>query len=366
MVWNDFNGKPDKWDEELKQYGAVTQSCLYLKLLNHTQNGERINFDIKVMTVFQSESWYRHDIEKNLLDYVLLHEQGHYDIWLTAGEEFQREISKRDYSVNNYNKEIEGIFNAIVAKYKAIQHSYDSAVSENGINPEAQQIWNMRIKKCLETNSSAFYTSNAEALKSLSWPGQTVKRSAKETPRQFAIKCRPLYADMPEEFATKIIGTTEWGADSGYITFYSQKNKSSASDEPIQKERKYLLGYIYLPLGKDNYKRVFIDTFYNDDKPFKISSVFFANADTDKTKELIIITNKTVYEQNRLVGNFYSTTVYNNITPEMLPYIGKLRKMDEISKKLEGGFEGAINGKAREAKIKTQKEVVEELKRLGY
>jgi len=106
-----------------------------------------------------------------------------------------------------------------------------------------------------------------------------------------------------------------------------------------------------------------IDTFTNEDKPVKIASVFFANADTDKTKELIIMTTGDRRDK-QITGTLYNTRVYDNTFARIFP--ARLRRLDDISGKLDGGWEGTVNNKPSKARFKTPKEVTETLVKMGY
>jgi hypothetical protein len=219
----------------------------------------------------------------------------------------------------------------------------------------------MRIKKCLENNTDEFYTAAESVVQSVKVRGTTVKRIPGEPTLQFVVRARPLYSEFPQEMTTKIIETKEWTAEPSIIAFYTQKYYI-AEDGGLPKDNYRTFGYVFVPNGKDTYKRIFIDTFAYDGSPIMVGSAFFANADSDQVKELVITTT-CLQKDKQASGTMYTTKVYDNVT-RLLP--GRLKKLDDVNGKLEGGFEGLKDGKPMKAKYKNEKEIAEALKKMGY
>ena len=96
-----------------------------------------------------------------------------------------------------------------------------------------------------------------------------------------------------------------------------------------------------------------IDTFNNDGKPIKIEKLFFANADSDNVKELVIMATSQQKDAQHN-GTLYINRVYDN-PPRILP--GRLKRLEDATAKIEGGFEGKLNGKPVKAKVKNENEI---------
>lgn len=83
-------------------------------------------------------------------DYLLNHEQKHYDLQ----EVFARKIRKRylektDYVFDNLQKDLNDIFNDEIRKSHELQALYD-AETDHSINEEKQNEWNTKISNLLK------------------------------------------------------------------------------------------------------------------------------------------------------------------------------------------------------------------------
>jgi hypothetical protein len=127
------------------------------------------------------------------------------------------------------------------------------------------------------------------------------------------------------------------------------------------------IGFAYCEVEKNLYVEVLIDTIYEPSNLLRIESVFFANADADKKREMLVTYSRHAHHRAAGVdGYFYSTNIYDNIEvgnpPERFTFDRELSKIFNVA-----DFEGSHNGgKVVHAKFKTVKEVRRELKRLGY
>jgi hypothetical protein len=115
-----------------------------------------------------------------------------------------------------------------------------------------------------------------------------------------------------------------------------------------------------LPVGKNSYRDVSFGPIEEDGGYPEIISVFFANADKDKARELIVLCK---YEQRHYdyEGDFYETFIFDNPSKQ-----NELTYYHRLSKKFFGCECGWRNGKTQIAKYKTAKEVRAELKKLGF
>lgn len=189
--------------------------------------------------------------------------------------------------------------------------------------------------------------------------GSAITRNPGESALAFIQRNAPDSLDFSDELATQMLTTKEWTADSTIIGFYSRSYKLSDDDMDYTD----ILGYLYLPVGHGKYKRVFIDTFENEGGTACISSIFYANADKDAARELVILIkwHSTHYQ---IDGDIYETRIYDNVPSGTYP--DKLTFLKDISKEVSGTFDGYNEGENMVSGFKTAKEIRAELKKQGY
>lgn len=181
----------------------------------------------------------------------------------------------------------------------------------------------------------------------------------KKTATEIAESFKPINS----EIAHPVIETKVWGKKNVIIAFYESRyidNENTTSPQ----ERQYIEGFLLVPDTKNNYKKILIDRFEDDNVDTIITSVFFANADKDKEKELIILTCCSHRLQLIYDGTEYSTNVFDNFDMNKPPK--KMNYLSDISGTLQGGFEGEREDGPSKANFKTASEVKVELKRLGF
>lgn len=180
-----------------------------------------------------------------------------------------------------------------------------------------------------------------------------------ETKEQIAERLKP----EKSELIHTVIQQDIWGNKDVIIAFYETRYIDSISGtEPY--ERQFVEGYLYLKKNKD-YTKVLISKFEDDNVDTNITSVFFANADKDSEKELIILSTVVHRLQYLYDGTEYTTSVFNDFKIDKIPK--ELVYLSKISKKLSGGFEGFLETEGEvKAKIKTAEDVRKKLKQLGY
>ncbi len=363
--WEDFKGKMDR-DLEQKLAARYLQPAAYVcpAIYFTADSGERLpSGRIKLAfhgnCAFQSRAFVRESTKKEHSNYILIHEQDHYDIALVYTDLLEKALSSRDYSEEKIDLEIDKIYDDIWTKYRKTQETYDNDVNPDGdLNKPMQYLWDMRIKKCLENNTDEYYQSPESALQSIKLPGQVVKRKARESALQFVVRARPLYTEFPADMKTKVLETDEWGSSS-ILAFYTQKYYVQ-EDGAMTKDNFRTLAYLFVPTTNDMYKRILIDTFTNGGSQVNIGPAFFANADSDQVKELVIMA--TAHQKdNQSSGTVYINRVYDNIALRPLPV--KVKRFDEKLTGIESGMEGIQDGKPVKAKYKTKNEIIDALKK---
>jgi len=137
LSWEDFKGVPDYSNPG----GAITASGFAFDA-NMSTNGKDIYLNVGIYTFFsKKKSWKKPNINSS---YHLLHEQHHFDITRISAEKFYSELSKANFTVNNYNKLLSELFNKAFDENTALQQKYDSE-TRHSINTSEQVKWNDKI-----------------------------------------------------------------------------------------------------------------------------------------------------------------------------------------------------------------------------
>ena len=188
--------------------------------------------------------------------------------------------------------------------------------------------------------------------------GQLVQRQDSETAKQFAERLKPNSSTL-----TYKVLETKWNKLPVIISLYDQTYKLPIQNDPDQQTYHKIVGAVFIQLDKNNYSKTTFGTIDTEGGDPTIETVFFANADTDKTKELIIVAS---WEQRHydVSGTLYGTYVFDyELTSATLEW----KFLEKISRKLDGGCECSWrDGTSKKAKFKTASEVKHELTRLGY
>lgn len=169
---------------------------------------------------------------------------------------------------------------------------------------------------------------------------------------------------MPKNssLAHAVIETSVWDFPKATIVFYTEDLTHEYKD--IVYERQAVKGYFLWNDGKTD-RKILIDHFEDDNVDTEILSVFFANADNDKQKELIILTANTHRLEYLYDGTEYGVYIYDDISIKNVPEKFKLLtnpKFDAFNK----NFEGFQDDKNHKAKFKTADAIKKELKKLGF
>jgi hypothetical protein len=184
--------------------------------------------------------------------------------------------------------------------------------------------------------------------------GQEVKRLENETLENFAKRNGP----PQSELAHAVIETEAWGHQKTVIAFYAIEVKDKyGTDRQVD-------GYLFLPLSPNTYQKILIENFEGEGGDPKIEAAFFANADKDPAKELIVICSSP-QEHYDFSGTMYGTFVFDDLRPGTNPT--KLSFLEGVSNKVSGTCDCRYrNGKRETSKYKTAASVKIGLKKLGF
>ena len=123
-----------------------------------------------------------------------------------------------------------------------------------------------------------------------------------------------------------------------------------------------IVGYIFLPQDANTYQKILNWTFEPEGGPPQIEAVFFANADKDKAKELIVICSW-LQRHYDFSGTLYGTYVFDDLraSPTELTFL------ESVSRRVSGDFECEWrNGKKRTSRYKPAASVRAGLRSLGF
>ncbi|OXA93099.1 hypothetical protein [Flavobacterium hercynium] len=190
-----------------------------------------------------------------------------------------------------------------------------------------------------------------------------VEEQTKETAKQIAKEVAERFKPKDAEIVHEVIQTKVWGKKDVIIVFYASRYIDDQSTT-IPFERQYVEGYFLIPDGAKNYKKVLIYKFEDDNVETIIQSVFFANADKDSERELIILTTCSHRLELLYDGTEYYNYVFDNFDMNKIPK--EMTYLSDISASIYGGFEGQREDGPSKADFKTAADVKAELKKLGY
>jgi hypothetical protein len=139
LTANDFAGTPN--DASFLAYTYCYVSYSY----NAVKHNGNYNIDFNVQMEFNpNRSWIRFDQVKgpDMLQNILKHEQGHYNIAYLMKGELYSVLSRHRYGAN-YQNEIEVLFNAVQTKYYKLNAQYEAQTEHmnNGLNQEKWNQW---------------------------------------------------------------------------------------------------------------------------------------------------------------------------------------------------------------------------------
>jgi len=252
LTWEDFQHREDKqFADKLKkqnlQAAAYVCPAIYVSFDSGvTQDNGRVKFKHHVKCAFQSSAFVRESTKQTKSNYVLTHEQDHYDIALNFANILNKELSNRDFSANKYADEIDKIYKDLCKRHEDLQEKYDKEVYPDGTdNVPMQTLWDMRIKKCLENTTEEYYVSPEAAVQSVKAWGQTLKRLQGEDKRRFITRVRPLYTEVTDPLAGISFETAEWGNEKSVLHFIYSVIFKSRKVSPLKNVLVYWHIFLY-------------------------------------------------------------------------------------------------------------------------
>lgn len=210
----------------------------------------------------------------------------------------------------------------------------------------------------LEMNMKYFVFASILLLITTLGYGQIATQNDNETIEQFATRMMPENSQLTHKTLN-----VKWNNTSVIMAFYEQSYRLSAEEDPAQEEQFRIIATIFIQTAINQYRKILIDTIDAEGSKPVIESAFFANADKDPAKELILIVSWK--QQHRDVsGTLYATYIYDNLLNGTDTRLSPLKKLGE---KLSGGCECEwSDGTHKKARFKTASDIRTELKHLGF
>jgi hypothetical protein len=136
LTWNDYKGRPEAGNDD----AASTTTYLGIEY-NITSS----SFGYKIQSRFsKTRSWGRYKD-----DYVLSHEQGHFDIAEIFARKLNKEMSEYHFNKRSYQEDLNKIYNVILDEKAKMQGDYDDETNHS-INKVKQAEWLKKISEMLK------------------------------------------------------------------------------------------------------------------------------------------------------------------------------------------------------------------------
>ncbi len=136
LTWSDYKASPNP-----KSDAAATTSTS-LSIDYHIKDGQ---FSYTIKSWFsQTKSWGRHKT-----DYILAHEQGHFDIAEVYARKLHQRMSAYQFKKQTYQKDLDRIYKEVADEKAAVQQQYDRE-TRHSIDEVKQAEWLKKISRMLE------------------------------------------------------------------------------------------------------------------------------------------------------------------------------------------------------------------------
>ena len=136
LTWHDYKGSPNPNSD------AAASTTTYLGI---DYSITSTNYSYKIQSRFsKTRSWGLHKS-----DYILSHEQGHFDIAEVFARKLNKEMSKYKFNKKTYQKDLHKIYEDVTKEKEEVQNDYDSE-TRHSINRRKQAEWLKKIEEMLE------------------------------------------------------------------------------------------------------------------------------------------------------------------------------------------------------------------------
>jgi hypothetical protein len=139
LSWYDFKGSAKNWTG----ISALTASAIEY---SYDCQDDRLDVDIQAIFI-KDESWVRSEAKT---DYILAHEQLHFDITEIFARKLRREVARQIRSCDDVWK-LDRIAGKIIEEWKDVQNQYDKD-THHSIDRELQLLWEEKVVYDLEAH----------------------------------------------------------------------------------------------------------------------------------------------------------------------------------------------------------------------
>lgn len=147
LIWDNFKSPINRKNNP--DVAAYTNCGWEYSVVKSTNPKSPVKIEIK--TIFNEDKSWKD--AKKINDYILLHEQKHFDIVELFVRKFRKIVSEKVRTSGDYNKLFKAVYNEISNDYKNFQISYDKE-TRHGMNKEKQAEYNALISEELENLKS--------------------------------------------------------------------------------------------------------------------------------------------------------------------------------------------------------------------
>lgn len=148
LAISDFEGAPDNGSNAV----AITSSGFAFKAaMKSNEEGNKLTVTV-YCNFNKSKSWMK---AKGKNKYILGHEQLHFDISFIGAMRFMEKLNEVNFTVKNYNNQLENAYYAAITEMQNIQQQYDSQTM-NGQLPDEQSAWIKKINKEIESYAAKY------------------------------------------------------------------------------------------------------------------------------------------------------------------------------------------------------------------
>jgi hypothetical protein len=135
LAWKDYQGSPDPDSD------AAALTATYIGI-DYSINEK--GFTWKIQCRFsKTRSWGR-----AMTDYILLHEQGHFDIAEIFARKLNKKMTEYRFDKNSYKTDLRSIYTSITTEKENFQDQYDRE-SDHSRKKEEQAKWTRKIAEML-------------------------------------------------------------------------------------------------------------------------------------------------------------------------------------------------------------------------
>ncbi|AZA93718.1 Uncharacterised protein [Chryseobacterium nakagawai] len=147
LVWDNFKSPVNRRNNP--DVAAYTNCGWEYSVVKSSNPKSPVKIEIK--TIFSEDKSWK-DVKK-INDYILLHEQKHFDIAELFVRKFRKTIAEKIRNSGDYDKLFKSIYNAISNEYKNFQITYDRD-TRHGMDEGKQAEYNAAISQELENLKS--------------------------------------------------------------------------------------------------------------------------------------------------------------------------------------------------------------------